>query len=119
MSPVSSYSFLTTELCGTGLLELRNRRAAAQAFQAQADAEIYGKYVIQAYALGGSRVYGNEEIKKGVDYKNLRAPVMTQYRPVRLEAVPQRTWPDIVLLVWYSALFFAGAFVSFLRFDVR
>ena len=44
---------------------------------------------------------------------------MTQYRPVRLEAVLQRTWPDIVLLVWYSALFFTGAFVSFLRFDVR
>ncbi len=119
ISPVSSYSFLTTELCGTGLLELRNRRAAAQAFQAQADAEIYSKYVIQAYALGGSRVYGNMEIKKGVDYKNLPVPVMTQYRPVQLGSVLQQTWPDIVLLIWYSVLFFAGAFVSFLKFDVR
>jgi hypothetical protein len=54
-----------------------------------------------------------------VDYKNLPVPVMTQYRPVRIGAVLQQTWPDLILLIWYSVLFFAGAFVSFLKFDVR
>jgi ABC-type transport system involved in multi-copper enzyme maturation permease subunit len=66
ISPVSSYSFLTTELCGTGLLELRNRQDAARAFQAQADSEIYSRYSFQAYALGDSRVYGNTEKKEWI-----------------------------------------------------
>jgi len=118
ISPVSSYSFLTTELCNTGWLELINCKETSQKFQNQVSSEIYSKFVELKYFLKGSSVSSTEP-KKGVDTKNLQVPVMTQYKPVSLSLIFKNTWPDFVLLIWYSVFFFAGAFVSFLRFDVR
>jgi len=118
VSPISSYSFLTTELCNTGLTELNNCKNTAQKFQYQINSEIYNNYIDFQYFFKGSSVFSTEP-KKGFDHRNIQVPVMTQYEPVPLNAIFQKIWPDIVLLIWYSIFFFTGAFVSFLRFDVR
>lgn len=118
ISPISSYSFLSTELCNTGLMELNNCKNSAQKFQYQINSEIYNNYIDFQYFFKGSSAFSTEP-KKGFDPKNIQVPVMTQYEPVPLNAIFQKIWPDIVLLIWYSIFFFTGAFVSFLRFDAR
>ena len=118
ISPVCSYSFLTTELCNTGLLELNNCQETAKKFQYQVNSEIYSNYIETEYHFKGMG-YSNTELKKGFDAKNLQVPVMTQYMPVPLNIIFQKTWPDYVLILWYSVFFFIGAFVSFLKFDAR
>lgn len=118
ISPVCSYSFLTTELCNTGLLELNNCKESGQKFQNQVNSEIYNNYIDHRYFFQGSMTSSTEP-KKGFDSKNIQLPQMTTYNYIPMRIVFQKTWPDIVLLIWFSIFFFMGSFVSFLRFDVR
>lgn len=118
LSPVSSYTFFITELCNTGLLELSNRDETALKFQYQVSSQIYQNYVDNIYIFNGSSIFSSEP-RKGFDTENLPVPEMKQYKPVTISSIFQKTWPDILLLLWYTIFFFTGAFVSFLRFDVR
>ena len=119
ISPVSSYTFLTTELCNTGILEYTNRKGAANEFQLQVNQDVYSRYIGFRYVYEGLVSTGTKGKGKKWPTQNLTVPVLTQYSPVPLSQVFQKTWPDIVLLIWYSAFFFTGAFVSFMRYDVR
>ena len=118
ISPVSSYIFLTTELCSTGLLELKNCQETAQLFQTQVTLDVYSKYTREWLGFKQFSTEGGR-LKEGFIQGNIHIPEMTQYKPVSLNAIFQKTWPDYVLLIWYSVFFFTGAFVSFLKYDVR
>lgn len=118
ISPVSSYSFLATELSNTGLLELNNCRESARKFQYQVTQDIYSHYIQKRFIFKGL-ISSGTEAKDGKWPKNLEIPKMTQYSLMPIDVIFQKTLPDMVLLFWYSIIFFASAFVSFLRYDVR
>ena len=119
ISPVSSYTFLTTEFSQTGMLEISNRTEAANRFQYQVDQDVYKflrgfRYVYDGLVVCGSTSSG---VKRTT--QNNSVPVINQYKPVTISAIFQKTWPDLLLMVWYTIIFFTGVFVSFLRTDIR
>jgi len=57
--------------------------------------------------------------KDGVDQKELPVPQLNEYQRATLAENFGAEWVDIVLLGLYTILFFTGAYVSFLRYDVR
>jgi ABC-type transport system involved in multi-copper enzyme maturation permease subunit len=42
-----------------------------------------------------------------------------EHRPVRFDRVVSMVWPDVLVLLIYGVLFFAGGYMIFLRYDVR
>jgi ABC-type transport system involved in multi-copper enzyme maturation permease subunit len=55
----------------------------------------------------------------GYDFdRNAPAPKIS-YQTGALADVLPSVWPDIALLFIFGILFFAGAYVSFLRYDLR
>lgn len=118
VSPMCSYSFFLSELCNTGFIELSNNRETAKKFQFQVTSDVYSKYREIRYFYQGSSIFSSVP-KEGVDVKNLPVPVMAVNKASQLNIIFSKTWPDIVLLIWFSIFFFMGAFVSFLRLDVR
>jgi ABC-type transport system involved in multi-copper enzyme maturation permease subunit len=113
LSPISCYSFLVSDLSGTGLEALISFRTAAHRFQNQLDKELYGKKIVN--------VYGRHDGPHITSINNPRIPVpeLTQFRYTKAGKVIQTDRVDFLLLALYAVLFFAGAFVSFLRYDVR
>jgi ABC-type transport system involved in multi-copper enzyme maturation permease subunit len=118
ISPVSSFTFLTSELCGTGLLELNNCQEAAQKFQYSVTSDFYSNFLFKQYFFNNGEST-SINTKDGIVTEKLSVPIMTQYKPVSLILVIKRIWPDFLLLMWYTIFFFTAAVVSFLRFDVR
>ena len=117
-SPVSCFTYILSEIAGTGLLEIDNITETARQFQDRVRAEIYDHFIVKEYRTehGASIMASNEE---GFDSSTTPVPQMGEYRPVPLHAALASVYPDIILLALYAILFFAGAFVSFLRYDVR
>jgi hypothetical protein len=68
-----------------------------------------------AGSSGPSVINGNESEKK-INPGEL--PVF-EYRDVTLRDVSASAVPDIAILIGFGILFFVGAFLQFLRFDVR
>ncbi len=80
---------------------------------------MYDKYTYRQYGTqsGGYNMgYWND---RNIDEKKTPVPGMYNYRYLSVLKVIGNRWIDILLLVLYTALFFAGAFVKFLRYDVR
>ncbi|HLO59474.1 MAG TPA: ABC transporter permease subunit [Bacteroidales bacterium] len=119
ISPVSSYTFLVTELSNTGILEYTNRQEAANKFQFRINQVIYSLYVYKKYVYEGLTTFGTEAKSGKWPTQHTSVPVMTEYNPVPFTMIIQKIWPDIILLIWYTIFFFTGALVSFLRFDVK
>jgi ABC-type transport system involved in multi-copper enzyme maturation permease subunit len=119
ISPVSSFTYLITELSNTGILEYSNRQKAASDFQLQVNQDIYSKYLKFRYVYEGLVYCGTKEKGEKWPTQNVKVPVMTQHRSVPLSTIFLKTWPDFVLLIWFTVFFFIAAFVSFIRFDVR
>ena len=114
-SPVSCYTYVVTEIAGTGLTELRDFLAHAQRYQDEIKETIYDKAVVTR--TGGG--YYMQDIE-GVDFAWSKAvlPDMVYHYPTLAEAL-HTVWPDILLLGLFNVLFFVLAFVGFNRYDVR
>ncbi|MCE5251677.1 ABC transporter permease subunit [bacterium] len=113
LSPVSCYSFLVSDLSGTGLEALISFRTAARAFQNRLDNELYRKNVINVYGRhDGPHI---TSIKGG----RIRVPELIQFGYVKAGDVIQTDRIDFLLLILYAILFFTVAFVKFIRYDVR
>jgi ABC-type transport system involved in multi-copper enzyme maturation permease subunit len=109
-SPLSNLVFIATDLTETGL-------AADDHWE-----RVSGEY---SNALSG---YADVQYRKAVekdptfdynDYLDLRARPRFQYRPA---GVVERAAPDLLqwgVLIMFNLIFFAAAFVSFQRYDVR
>jgi len=118
LSPAGSYSFLVTELSGTGLLETENFRERSQQFQDKVSMEIYDNFIYSRYWYEGYRTSGFSA-REGFNEKNLPVPEIDQYTGPALKKLMQQTWIDLIILSLYTVIFFYAAFVSFLRYDVR
>ena len=118
LSPVSCFQFILSEIAGTGLMEVDNWQQAAEQFQDQVTQDVYDKFDVRVYAgFSGSSTYS--DVVDGFDPETAPVPQMNDYRPVHVVDALGMVWPDLLLLALYTVLFFAGAFVKFIRYDVR
>ncbi len=110
LSPVSCFVRPMAEVARTGWMQFEQYRQDVGRFGAALDDQVYGQYQ-EFRQKGGSNVgfKGNGSAP---------APVLQAGR-IRTEDVVKNVLPDALLLVAFNLLFFTGAFVAFLRYDVR
>jgi ABC-type transport system involved in multi-copper enzyme maturation permease subunit len=110
LSPVSCFIHIMAEISNTGFAEYREWQETKSRFKQLLDREISAKMdMIQ---------FGNMSVGGGKIDRTAPMP-KTEYRPVRLDKVISVVWPDVLVLLIYGILFFAGAYVIFLKYDVR
>jgi ABC-type transport system involved in multi-copper enzyme maturation permease subunit len=122
ISPICCFTYALSEMAGTGTSEIENFLKQAQQFQETVKESFYNYYEYREYRIEyehGSRSSSGHTKKEGFDPGKVPVPHISGYRHVDLAGALSVCWFDIVLLVLFSVLFFTGAFVSFLRYDVR
>jgi len=110
LSPVSCFIHVMAELAGTGFVEEAAWRQTRANFKQLLDREIASK---QRMYVFGQLSYGGLNIDRQAPAPKIASA------PVPLEKRLAAVWVDLVLLAIYGLLFFTGAYVSFLRYDVR
>ncbi len=110
LSPISCFVHIMAELAGTGFVEEAAWRQTRANFKRILDREIASKQTMYVF---GQISYGGMNLDRNAPAPKLPAAAVPL--DVRLAAV----WVDLVLLALYGLLFFTGAYVSFLRYDVR
>ncbi|MGD1010211.1 MAG: ABC transporter permease subunit [Candidatus Aminicenantales bacterium] len=111
LSPVSCLVHVLTELAGTGFMEEAKWRETRTRFRQILDREIASRQQSVGFKDIWLTAFGRLDRK---------APAPTvPAEPVPLEKRLAAVWVDLVLLGIYGLLFFVGAYVSFLGYDVR
>jgi len=110
LSPVSCFVHIMAELSNTGFAEYRAWQETRSQFKQAVDRDISSK--------SGFTRFGNMAVGGGGIDRKAPAPKV-EYKPVRFGDVAATTWPDVLVLVIFGFLFFAGSYVAFLRYDVR
>jgi len=110
LSPVSCFVHVLTELAGTGFVEENAWRETRSRFKQILDREIAPKMGSFTF---GDLTYGSMDVDREAPAPRLPP------EPVALEKRLAEVWVDLALLLLYGLLFFAGAYVAFLRYDVR
>jgi ABC-type transport system involved in multi-copper enzyme maturation permease subunit len=110
LSPVSCFLHGVTEIAGTGLAEVGRLKENRTALTSLLVNEISRK-------IKSLRFENMTMSSDGVDNET-PAPRLV-YKSATLGDELAGAWPDMALLVFYGILFFAGAYVSFLRYDLR
>ena len=123
ISPVSCYTYLVSELSGTGVKEPDNFMENAQRYQDEVKRAIYDNILVKIY--GGpkkgetvSEFKMSGETVEGFDPKQASIPDM-RYQYTTLTEALEASWTDILLLFLFSILFFTGAFLLLRKYDVR
>jgi hypothetical protein len=108
-------------LCGTSL-ELKDHFLQ----NAAAYSESYAEFMRQKTGRnisGGPRVIirlsGPEEETEQPQPINPREIPEFLYQPPELSSVIREALPDMAILMIFNLIFFSGAFLSFLRYDLR
>ncbi|MGZ7046275.1 MAG: hypothetical protein ACXVJK_08125, partial [Candidatus Aminicenantales bacterium] len=110
LSPVTSFIRPLAELSRTGWLEYEQFLGGVRRFEEVLNRDIFNKNRMTRYKHGsGANNTADVEAE---------APVFTDV-PVLAGAIVRDILPDIVFLVLFNVVFFAGAFVAFLRYDAR
>ena len=114
VSPTASFSLASANLAGTSL-ELKQRFTdSADSYQ-----ELYATFINEKTdGMGGgwwSRMNQNDE----ADPINPAELPVYQYEEPETSEFINGALPDMTILVLFNLLFFAGAFLTFLRYDVR
>jgi ABC-type transport system involved in multi-copper enzyme maturation permease subunit len=110
LSPVSCFVRPLVEISRTGWLEYQEFIGDVSRYQQILNDKIYGKRIFQVKKGGGQEI--------PVDNLSGPAPLFQAHAITRLSLI-SNVLPDLILLVIYNVLFMAGAFVKFLRYDVR
>jgi ABC-type transport system involved in multi-copper enzyme maturation permease subunit len=110
LSPVSSFVRSMAELSRTGWLEYGQFNKLVRQYEEVLNREIFNKQRITRTPRGVA-------ISNAADPK-AEAPIFV-YAPTPEDNVAQNIMPDVVLLLLFNFVFFAGAFVVFLRYDPR
>jgi len=113
ISPVSSYTYIVSELSGTGVTEPDNFGRNAQRYQDKVKQAVYDKIVVKRGRGGEKYEYPNE-----FDPSNALIPEMMYSYPTLAQAL-QAGRLDIVLLGLFTVLFFSLTFMKLNRYDVR
>lgn len=118
LSPICCFTYALSEITGTGTSEIENFSKQAQQFQEMMKRNFYDNFVFSEYRTE-IQWTGGFYRKEGFDPSKFPVPHISSYRHIGLVEALSACWIDIVLLMLFSVLFFTGAFVSFLRYDVR
>lgn len=118
ISPICCLTYAFSELAGTGTCEIDSFTRQANQFQELVQQEVYNKFQSVDMVLAGTSM-NVAGAKEGVDPNDILVPQLSNYRRTTLGEAIQTCWVDILLLAFFSALFFGGAFVKFLRYDAR
>ena len=111
LSPLASLTFAVTELSDTGIRAMDNLYDSARQFHDVATREIHSQgYKDEIPGAGMQMTFGWVSADEIPQF---------QLQTVSLGQAFQASWVDILLLVLFNVLFFAGAYVGFLRYDVR
>jgi hypothetical protein len=118
VSPASTFSLAAARLAGTSLDLQESYRAAVSAYQERFAAFQQEK---TGRSGGGMRMVikmgdDEEEEPGAIDLAELPAFV---WEPRPVQEVLSAGILDVSLLAFFNVLFFAGAFLAFLRYDVR
>ena len=107
ISPTSAMMFGTMSLARTGVNEHDRFLSSVRTYK-----PIFTKWINEKMMQGN--IFGGEQIKP-----DLSDMPQHEFIPERLEDSFKRVLPDIILMIFLIILFFVGAYVSFLRYDVR
>jgi len=110
ISPVSCYVRPLAEIAGTGWLEYKRFIETVGRFQQNLNDEIYSKNRYQRMQGGAGFGFTGKADAPLPRLADVRIPFGDVMRDVL---------PDFVILLLFNTLFFAGAFVAFLRYDPR
>jgi hypothetical protein len=111
ISPVSCFIRPLAELSRTGWLEYEKFNSGVRQYEEVLNREIFNKQDIRHYGLTGIGISNSAD-------PDAPAPVFS-YVPTPEESIVRNVLPDVVLLLLFNLVFFAGAFVAFLRYDAR
>jgi ABC-type transport system involved in multi-copper enzyme maturation permease subunit len=117
LSPASSYTQAALDFCYTGVADLENFSGSLQVHYAQLAQAVF-KYSFQDTISSedgkSNRGVGGDSSPEGkIEYPAFR------YEFPGIAETLRDTAPDIVLLVLFNLIFFAAAYYSFIRYDVR
>ncbi len=117
LSPASVFTQAALDICHTGVADLENFDRSLRAHSLQLYRAVF-KYSFQDSFTSDdgktNRSMGGSSSPEGkIDYPKFR------YQFPAFEETLRATAPDILLLVFFNLLFFAAAYVSFTRYDVR
>ncbi len=119
LSPAAAFSIAAVELAGTALDLPRRYLDQARAYQ-----EIFERFQKEksgGQSSGGVRMvvrFADSEAEEEVAIDPAELPAFAPEPRSTAEAI-RGAVPDLGLLALFNALFFAGGFVAFLRYDVR
>lgn len=119
VSPAASFSLASSNLVGTSLILKQHYLEEAGKYQ-----QAYASFIREKTggSLMGGRVMmfrttdGEEEKRNPIDPHAIPPFV---YQAIPLNRAVQTAIFDFGLLVFFNVVFFAGAFISFLRYDLR
>ncbi len=110
LSPTSCFIRPMSELSRTGWLEYEHFERTARQYEEVLNREIFSKQKWVRTSQGNA---GWNEADG-----NAAAPVFS-YHWVPVEAILRAVFPDLLFLVLFNLVLFAGAFLAFLRYDAR
>jgi ABC-type transport system involved in multi-copper enzyme maturation permease subunit len=117
LSPTAVFTQAALNLCDTGVADLDNLDKSLRAHRLQLFQVVFRFQFNDEYSSEDGHTNmgysGNSREDDKVVYPQFR------YSFPRLEETLQATAPDILLLVVFNLVFFAAAYVSFTRYDVR
>lgn len=116
-SPVACYTYLISDMSGTGLAELQKYEDRAVRFQQQVETDVYDRFVERSYGGSVGGAYGWDEMLDRD--KPIQIPTMDDFQHTTLAEALAARWVDLLLLALFSVVCFAGAFAAFKRYDVR
>lgn len=119
LSPICCLTYALSELAGTGTVEMESFTRKAIQFREQVQHMVYDNFEIMEISTGGRGGMNVAYAKDGVDPNNIAVPQLSDYEHTTLSKALQTSWVDIMLLALFSILFFIGAYVKFLKYDVR
>jgi ABC-type transport system involved in multi-copper enzyme maturation permease subunit len=100
ISPAAAFTFLATDIMGTGVAEERRLKRAAQN---------YKDNIVELYFMDG--IWDEENESEPPDFHYQRSSVK--------EVLGRGGLSNFLVLILLNVLFFTGAYVAFLRYDVR
>jgi len=104
LSPSAVFTYLASDLTQTGIQSENRFRNAAERFKMQ-----YVDYIVQ-------KIGSSDRLLAKPDVADL--PLFPYNEPSIAEIINDDT-PYLLLLLLYNLVFFMGAYISFLRYDVR
>lgn len=118
ISPVSCYTYLISDFTHTGLEELNNVESNANQFRLYAESEYYRpiRKDYKEYKIGGSFTSGHFG-----DYEKIKTevPVLQNYSYPSITDTLFNNWIDLLLICFYTLVFFAVSVFQFIKYDVR